>query len=144
MKSGLTKKKIPFYCNVSFKWANCISNSLSLVSVIFDKSHHNSLKFDLDWDVECYSGSDQSFFITCDYLVQIGFFSCIKQDAKDKCNTISLCVLDMTLNCIQWWDSNSVDHGEPFIAITPRFTLAWNGSTCWVPSLGQIDLFRNH
>ena len=34
----------------------------------------------------------------------------------------------------QWWgDSSSWDMGSveyPFIAITPRFSLAWSGSTC--------------
>ena len=42
-------------------------------------------------------------------------------------------LLAMTLNCIWWWGSSPGYLGNvkyPFIAITLRFNLTWNGSTC--------------
>ena len=38
--------------------------------------------------------------------------------------------LDMTVNCIWWWVSSSGALEFTFIAITPRSTLIWSGSTC--------------
>ena len=41
--------------------------------------------------------------------------------------------LDMILNCIWWRDSSSEDMESvehPFIAIAPRSTQTWSGSTC--------------
>ena len=43
-------------------------------------------------------------------------------------------VLVITLNCLWWWYSNSVDLRSvkyPFIAITPRSTLTQTGGSCW-------------
>ena len=41
-----------------------------------------------------------------------------------------------------WYDTKV---NYPFIAITPRFTLAWSGSTCYgVPSMNQIQLWENY
>ena len=45
----------------------------------------------------------------------------------------TLSVLVMTLNCICWWGSGPGALGNmeySFIAITPRTTLTWSGSTC--------------
>ena len=42
-------------------------------------------------------------------------------------------VFDMTLSCIWCWGSSSGALGNvkySFIAITPRYTLNWSGSTC--------------
>ena len=55
-------------------------------------------------------------------------------------------VMGMILNYIWWWDSSSgnlesVEYS--FIVINPRFTLTQHGSIK-VPSMGQIDLFKNY
>ena len=42
-------------------------------------------------------------------------------------------ILRLTLNCIQWWGSSSRTQRSDeyfFIAITPKSTLIWSGSTC--------------
>ena len=44
-----------------------------------------------------------------------------------------------------WWGFNSEELEcveYLFITITPKFSLTWCSSTCYVPSMGQINLFK--
>ena len=54
-------------------------------------------------------------------------------------------VLDMILKCIWCCGSSFGDMKYPFIAITPRYTLTWNGCVCYGPFYGvEIDLLENY
>ena len=64
---------------------------------------------------------------------------------KSKTSPKKFCVLDMTLNCIWWWDSSSGDLGSmeyPYIIITSMFTLAQIDIIYSL--IDQIDLLRNY